>query len=157
MGRIPRGSRKQIGLGILKFVVLGVLCIGGLGFVIMTLWNWLVPELFHGPHITFWQALGILLLSKLLFGWHNSGGHDSGWGFKGKKQWKDKMMTRMERLDPEQRERIRDRFAERYGECVSRSRFGRSDKDSGPRGGGYRDWRDEAGEHNSEQGRTENI
>lgn len=30
----------------------------------MLLWNWLVPEVFHGPTVTYWQAfIGVLLLS----------------------------------------------------------------------------------------------
>ena len=33
----------------------------------MLLWNWLIPELFTGPLITYWQTLGILILSKILF------------------------------------------------------------------------------------------
>ncbi|MBN2000226.1 hypothetical protein JW935_21935 [candidate division KSB1 bacterium] len=35
--------------------------------VTMLLWNWLVPVIFNGPAITFWQALGLLMLSKILF------------------------------------------------------------------------------------------
>jgi hypothetical protein len=35
--------------------------------LVMLLWNWLVPELFNGPVLTYWQTLGILLLSKILF------------------------------------------------------------------------------------------
>ena len=37
-------------------------------WVVMYLWNWLVPSLFSGPEIGFWQAAGILVLSKILFG-----------------------------------------------------------------------------------------
>ncbi|MBK6526662.1 MAG: hypothetical protein IPG07_14625 [Crocinitomicaceae bacterium] len=38
--------------------------------VVMLLWNWLMPTLFGLTIITFWQALGILILSKILFGGH---------------------------------------------------------------------------------------
>jgi hypothetical protein len=31
------------------------------------LWNWLMPELFHLPVVTFWQALGITALANILF------------------------------------------------------------------------------------------
>jgi len=44
------------------------------GLVVMTLWNWLIPAIFNGPMITFWQALGILLLSKILTGGPGGGG-----------------------------------------------------------------------------------
>lgn len=75
----------------------------------MTLWNWLIPGLFHGPFITFWQALGLLLLGKLLFGWH---GHAHG-GWRG--NWKEKMRRRMESMTPEERERLREKCKQRFG------------------------------------------
>ena len=49
-------------LKVLKYVGFGIL---GLGFVIlavfitMSLWNWLIPLLFHGPVLTFWQTAGL--------------------------------------------------------------------------------------------------
>lgn len=48
------------------------------GFGIMWLWNWLMPELFGLPVITFWQALGLCLLSKIFFGGFGGGGGKSG-------------------------------------------------------------------------------
>ena len=38
------------------------------GYGTMHLWNWLVPDLFHGPIISFCQAIGLIVLSKILFG-----------------------------------------------------------------------------------------
>jgi hypothetical protein len=35
--------------------------------LIMLLWNWLIPDIFKGPQVTFIQSAGLLLLSKLLF------------------------------------------------------------------------------------------
>ena len=37
------------------------------GLPIMYLWNWLVVDLFHLPHITFYQAVGLYVLCDLLF------------------------------------------------------------------------------------------
>lgn len=51
------------------FVVVGFL----VAFPIMLLWNWLMPTIFHLPEITFWQALGLYLLAKGLFGVSTSG------------------------------------------------------------------------------------
>lgn len=104
--------------GILKFIVLGLIFIGAIGFITMTLWNWLVPELFHGPMISFWQALGILLLGKLLFGWH---GHQKG-GWRGAPWgWKERMRRRWEHMTPEERERMQAKFRQ-Y--CGNRPPFG---------------------------------
>ena len=53
--------------GFIVFIALG-------GVVVRLLWNWLLPELFGFPPITFWQALGLLALSRILFG--GFGHHD---------------------------------------------------------------------------------
>ena len=39
-----------------------------LSLAVMLLWNSLVPELFRGPSLQYWQAFGLLLLSRILFG-----------------------------------------------------------------------------------------
>jgi hypothetical protein len=52
----------------LKFIAFGVLFIGIAGYVVLRLWNWLVPELFKGPAIKFKHALGLMALSFILFG-----------------------------------------------------------------------------------------
>jgi hypothetical protein len=39
-----------------------------LSFAVMLLWNWLLPDIARLPEITFWQALGLLALSRILFG-----------------------------------------------------------------------------------------
>ena len=65
-------------LRFLKYVGFGVLGIGFVFlaiFVTMSLWNWLIPALFHGPVITFWQTAGLFLLSKILLTGIAPGGH----------------------------------------------------------------------------------
>jgi hypothetical protein len=52
----------------LKFAVILVVALGVVSVIVMYLWNWLVPTLFSGPAITYWQTLGLLLLSRLLLG-----------------------------------------------------------------------------------------
>jgi hypothetical protein len=53
---------KFIGFGILgaALVILAI-------WITMSLWNWLIPVLFHGPVITFWQTAGLFILAKILF------------------------------------------------------------------------------------------
>ncbi len=66
------------------FGVLGIIGLIGFTFVVMWLWNWLVPELFKGPELSYWQTLGLLVLSKIIFSGigsgskhrHPSHGHD---------------------------------------------------------------------------------
>ncbi|MEX2336240.1 MAG: hypothetical protein WD555_03110 [Fulvivirga sp.] len=72
----------------------------------MLLWNGLIPELFNGPIITFWQALGLFLLTKLVFG---------GVGRRGEPPWKSKWREKMNAMPPEERERIKKRFMCKWG------------------------------------------
>lgn len=60
-----------------KFIVLGVAFLALFTYVVMLLWNWLVPELFSGPILTYWQTLGILVLSKILLSGLGHGHKDS--------------------------------------------------------------------------------
>ncbi len=53
-------------VGIALFIFLG-------GWIVMSLWNYLLPALFGWRMITFWQALGLLILCRILFG--GFGGH----------------------------------------------------------------------------------
>jgi hypothetical protein len=53
----------------LKMAILLIAGIAVVGWIVMLLWNWLMPNLFIGVHqVSYCQALGILLLSKILFG-----------------------------------------------------------------------------------------
>lgn len=57
-----------------KFGVMGVAGMILFTFALMWLWNWLVPELFNGPVLSYWQTLGLLVLSKILFSGMGKGG-----------------------------------------------------------------------------------
>jgi len=54
--------------GIIVFSFLG-------GEVVKLLWNWLLPPLFGFRQVTFWQAFGLLALSRILFGGWGRGGY----------------------------------------------------------------------------------
>ena len=58
------------------------------GFITMSLWNALIPDLFHGPTIMYWQAIGLLVLAKIFFGGFH-GGHRGRCGGRGR-HWKGK-------------------------------------------------------------------
>jgi hypothetical protein len=64
-------TKKHKGPRIAGFVLLGIGFVALVIYVVMLLWNWLVPELFSGPEIGYWQSAGLLLLSKIIFtGFH---------------------------------------------------------------------------------------
>ncbi len=77
-----------------------VLAILGFGFLVERLWNWLMPALFGFRSITFLQALGLLVLCKILFGGLHRHGCRSG-------RWKRGMAERWARMSPEEREHFR--------------------------------------------------
>ena len=101
----------------IKIGIFAGLAIAAFGTVTMLLWNWLVPEIFAGPIITFCEALGILLLSKILFGgWKcgwGCGHHCGGWNSHSGKHayWKNKMERRMKNMSPEEREKFKAKYA----------------------------------------------
>lgn len=52
---------KYVGFGILGFAFLVAVIFG-----VQALWNWLIPDLFKGPELNFWQTVGLFFLSKIL-------------------------------------------------------------------------------------------
>jgi Ca2+/H+ antiporter, TMEM165/GDT1 family len=92
----------------LKIALFATLVVAVLSFVVMGLWNWLMPPLFGLHLIDFWQAAGLLLLSKILFG-----------GFRGGPRrhmyWRHRMKERWERMTPEEREKFRQGMRGRCG------------------------------------------
>ncbi len=67
-------------LKIFKFTGFAILGIGFVFlavFITMSLWNALIPSLFHGPVLNFWQTAGLFILSKILLTGVAPGHHDS--------------------------------------------------------------------------------
>lgn len=90
------------------------------GEIVRLLWNWLAPVLFGLPAITFWQALGLLVLCRILFGGFGlSGSKRHGSGRHARDRMADRVAERvserMEAMTPQERERIRERVRERWG------------------------------------------
>src|ERR1700749_1707574 len=88
--------------GFICLAIVGVLVFGG---IVMLLWNALMPELFHLPLITFWQALGLLILTKILFSGFRGGGPRSNMKGKLKEKWMN--------MTPEEREKFKQEWGRR--------------------------------------------
>jgi hypothetical protein len=80
------------------------------GELVMLLWNWLAPALFGLRQITFWQALGLLALCRILFGGFGLGGSGSH-----RSHSRRRMAERCEQMTPEERERFRQGLHGRGG------------------------------------------
>ncbi|MFZ5517423.1 MAG: hypothetical protein ACOY90_12330 [Candidatus Zhuqueibacterota bacterium] len=90
---------------IIGMVILGVIFAAGMallfGFIVMWLWNWLMPDIFGLTTITFWQAWGLIVLAHILFKSFphtNSHNHDAHM----KKRFQDKFFK------PKQHDEVQD-------------------------------------------------
>ena len=99
-----RGRRIFRGL---KFAAIAIVAFTVFGFVVTHLWNYLMPGLFGLRAITFWQAVGLMVLGRLLFGGFRPG--RGGFG------WRGQMMRRWEQMSPEEREKFREGMRSRCG------------------------------------------
>jgi Ca2+/H+ antiporter, TMEM165/GDT1 family len=90
-------------------LVVGSIVVLGFGQAVLHLWNWLMPATFGLHPITYWQALGLLGLSWLLFGGPRGffGGH--------RPHWQHRMRARWQSMTPEERERFREGMRGRCG------------------------------------------
>ena len=102
---------------LVPIAIAGMVLFGFLGGeLVLHLWNWLAPSLFGWRQITFWQAIGLLALCRILFG------GVSGRGFH-RSNFRRRMAERRAHMTPEDRERFRQMFRERCG-------FGSSSRES---------------------------
>lgn len=104
-------NRRHYGFGhprMGKALIVGVAIVALLGLVVMSLWNALLPAIIGVKSIGFWQALGLLALSRILFG---------GLGFRpgmfGMGRERRRMHERWMQMNPEQREEFMQRFGHR--------------------------------------------
>ena len=92
---------------IVKVLLIALVAATVCGFVVMALWNALVHPIFGLNTITFWQALGLFVLAKILFGGFHR--HSPG----GRGHWRRAMRERWEHMTPEERERFRETMQSR--------------------------------------------
>jgi len=79
------------------------------GYVVMTLWNAVLPAVAGVHAISFFQAVGLLVLSRILFGGLR-GRRLGGW------HWRNRMQARWRQMSPEEREQFRNRMG-RWPHC----------------------------------------
>ncbi len=91
----------------LKFALLAALLLAVASFVVMSLWNWVLPPATGWREIGYWQAMGLLVLARILFGGlHGHAGRH--W------HWRHRMRERMAQMTPEEREKFRQAM---FGRC----------------------------------------
>ena len=91
------------------FFLIPPLILFAITFIVMLLWNLLLPEIIGVKSISFWQAMGILILSKILFGGFHFGKGKFG-------NFKEKMMQRkMSGMTDEEKEKFKEIWRKRCG------------------------------------------
>ena len=119
--RLMRMSRLTRLMIMAPLAILGIVIFSWIGGeVVMLLWNWLAPPLFGLRQVTFWQALGLLGLCRILFGGFGLGGgghRNSRRRMDGRirERVRERMAERWEQMTPEERERFRQGLRRRCG------------------------------------------
>ena len=93
-----------------KFIFIPFLAVGALAlvsYIVMQLWNHLLPDILHTGTIDFWQAMGLFVLAKILFGF--------GRGGRGGPPWLRHRMERFKNMSPEEQQRFREEMRSRCG------------------------------------------
>ena len=85
---------------ILRILIFLAIAAIAFGFAVEWLWNHLMPAIFGLHAISYWQALGLLVLGKILFG-----GFRGGHAWRG--DWRARMIRRWEEMTPEERDKFR--------------------------------------------------
>jgi Ca2+/H+ antiporter, TMEM165/GDT1 family len=100
----------------LTMVALAALVLGLSGYVVMALWNAVLPAVTGLHAISFAQAVALLVLSRILFGglrgWGRRGGH-----------WRARIRARWQHMTPEERDRFKDALGSRgcrHGDAFTR-------------------------------------
>lgn len=103
----------------IPFLFIGMAAL--VGWILMLLWNWLMPDLFGIAEINYWQALGLLLLSKIIFGgiWHHKKCCHHKHGY-----WKHKFKHKWHSMSEEEKRKWEEKFGSHCG-------FGRKSANEG--------------------------
>ena len=90
----------------------------GMGWIVMVLWNWIVPDITNFKPLSYWQAVGLFVLFKILFG-----------GFRPRKNW-------------ERRRRVKDKIGNKWNSKMKEKWMGMSEEERAEFKGKWRDWCD---------------
>lgn len=88
------------------FLLIPIALFFAVGFILMLLWNFLIPVIFGLKAISYLQAIGLFLLSRLLFG-------NLGFGNKKPPFINSKFREKMMKMTPEERQQFKQEWKER--------------------------------------------
>lgn len=95
-----------------RFILFPILFLGAvllMGAIVMWLWNAILPAVLHVGALSYWQAVGLLVLCRILFGGFRSGGGWNRKGFGGPPHLRQRLMQ----MNEEERARFKEEWRER--------------------------------------------
>lgn len=102
------GKRKRF----FSFAIFGLAFVFLGGLLVMLLWNAILPSVILSVgKLNYWQAIGLLILSKILFGGFKGRPNNGDGRFRGAQKWREKLHN----MTPEEREKFRNEWRERCG------------------------------------------
>jgi hypothetical protein len=110
---VRRKTRRIVRFLVLAPFILAIF-LGVFGFAVLYLWNWLMPELFGLPTITFWQGWGLMALSWILLGGLRGFGGSGRHSRHGRRQ-RCERWQRWQEMTPEERAALRETLDRRGG------------------------------------------
>jgi hypothetical protein len=88
--------KRRIVKRIVFILPIFLIVFAGLIWAVSALWNWLMPAIFGLGTITYWQALGLMALSWILFRGFRGPGASGSWRYNMRRRW--------QRMTPAERE-----------------------------------------------------
>ena len=93
-------------------IFFGIAAVALFSFIVMSLWNAVLVPVVHVSTVTFWQAAGILLLSKILFSGFKGGGPFRG---RGRQPWNQEMREKWQNMSAEEKDKMKQEWRQRCG------------------------------------------
>src|SRR5688500_11272337 len=87
------------------FILIGIAAFALFSWIVMSLWNAVLVPVVNVSSVSFWQAAGILLLSKILFSGFKGGG-----SFGRRHQWNQEMKDKWQNMTPDEKEKMKQEW-----------------------------------------------
>ncbi len=97
--------RRRFRAKVPAIIFFGILFLFVFSFIVMTLWNAILPDIVNAKTINIWQSMGLLVLAKILFGGFG--------GWKHKQRWREGMHAKWQAMTPEEREKFKEEWKHR--------------------------------------------
>lgn len=109
-------SNRPNGKKVLGIILVVMAAFAVFSLVVMSLWNAVLVPVLHISAVNFWQAAGILILSKILFSGFKAGGPMGRSGYR----WNKELKEKWQHLSPEERDKMKQEWRQRCNRWENR-------------------------------------